>query len=178
MGLLRTALALLAWFFAAAAVLAIVLGLVSLRSPWWSNATGSGFQLHRWVLTVRWYPTGVLGGVPPGWRSGPQDEASVRMSVAGRLRAREQSRWVYDIVTAYDWPPAPGTTGEIGGLVKVRLPRAALASAATAGLLLLTRRLRWPRRGCCPTCGYSLAGLPSGTACPECGHAKTTPSTR
>lgn len=33
------------------------------------------------------------------------------------------------------------------------------------GLLRSRRRARW---GCCPSCGYNLAGLPRGGPCPEC----------
>lgn len=31
--------------------------------------------------------------------------------------------------------------------------------------------LRRPREGTCPKCNYSLTGLPTGAACPECGKA-------
>ncbi len=33
------------------------------------------------------------------------------------------------------------------------------------------KRSRRVERGLCPACGYSLAGLPAGSACPECGNA-------
>jgi hypothetical protein len=55
-----------------------------------------------------------------------------------------------------------------------------IADAFLCGLLLLAgaalvRWLRawlWRRSGRCPSCGYHLAGLGSGEACPECGKAR------
>lgn len=55
-----------------------------------------------------------------------------------------------------------------------------IANAAFYALLPLSvqmgrawvRRLR-RSRGRCPSCAYNLAGLPSGTPCPECGAAST-----
>jgi hypothetical protein len=45
---------------------------------------------------------------------------------------------------------------------------AALAWVPLRGVGTL-RRWRRSRRGRCPACGYDLAGLAAGTACPECG---------
>ncbi|MCC6661714.1 MAG: hypothetical protein IT437_12605 [Phycisphaerales bacterium] len=42
------------------------------------------------------------------------------------------------------------------------------AAGAPAALAFIPWR-RWRRRGTCRQCGYSLAGLAAGAACPECG---------
>lgn len=43
-----------------------------------------------------------------------------------------------------------------------------LIGAGLASVCWFQRR-RLTRIGCCERCGYPLAGLPSGAACPECG---------
>lgn len=49
-----------------------------------------------------------------------------------------------------------------------------LAAGIPTGLLWWWDRRR-PRAGMCVKCGYDLAGLPAGAACPECGTDRTGP---
>lgn len=37
------------------------------------------------------------------------------------------------------------------------------------------KRRRRLKRGACPTCGYDLKGLATGTLCPECGEQQDAP---
>jgi hypothetical protein len=78
---------------------------------------------------------------------------------------------------AQAWRSAPGWrvfTGRIswgsrGGRSWITVPVWApvLLGAGTIGLVICIERRRLA--GCCSVCGYSLAGLARGTACPECG---------
>lgn len=43
------------------------------------------------------------------------------------------------------------------------------ASLAAVLFWLDRRSLQWKKAGCCPACGYSLAGLAVNMPCPECG---------
>lgn len=71
--------------------------------------------------------------------------------------------------------PTPGMLGvEITHATSVPV----LVLAGTLLVLLTRRCLRRPRAaGQCPSCGYSSAGLPTGT-CPECGKAASAPGHR
>ena len=54
----------------------------------------------------------------------------------------------------------------------------AVALGIPAGLLWIrfARARRVHKTHSCPKCNYSLTGLPAGSACPECGRGKATPS--
>lgn len=60
-----------------------------------------------------------------------------------------------------------------GTLVVVDVPLwsiLAVVAAPTAWFWYRDRRsLRRAEVGCCPACGYDLAGLGAGAVCPECG---------
>lgn len=81
-----------------------------------------------------------------------------------------RNRWPSFDYTRFDWRfTAWGDTMQWGVQVPGWVP--ALASAIGAAWLwrrdaLATAR---ERAGLCAACGYSLAGLPAGGPCPECG---------
>jgi hypothetical protein len=58
-------------------------------------------------------------------------------------------------------------------LVPLWLPTLVFAVPAAWMWRVDVKRRRAAREGCCATCGYSLAGLSAGAACPECGAAVT-----
>jgi hypothetical protein len=50
-----------------------------------------------------------------------------------------------------------------------------LFGLASLSFFAWARYLRRLRPGCCPKCGYQLAGLQQGSVCPECGTAPRLP---
>lgn len=76
------------------------------------------------------------------------------------------------------WKPSariepPGSRATIGGWWSVFIPGWMLLVSATPIAWWWVRRSRRPRPGRCVGCGYSLDGLPAGSACPECGGRPT-----
>lgn len=85
----------------------------------------------------------------------------------------EQGRWVQRERDGGQhsgaWPSWWGTTGAWILYLPLWIPAASVSAIA----LLLWRRAWLVRRSdveySCPTCGYSMAGIKEGAACPECG---------
>ncbi|GJQ29904.1 MAG: hypothetical protein HBSAPP03_17880 [Phycisphaerae bacterium] len=66
----------------------------------------------------------------------------------------------------YGWTPT-----EQWLVVPCWLAAGVLGVIPIVDILGWVRRLRRRREGCCPKCGYDLAGLANGAACPECGNS-------
>jgi hypothetical protein len=110
-----------------------------------------------------------VGGYQCGWAVlGHGQIWVVRSGISGRSGFRTERNdqpigWGFDFYT------------EPGGVWWVHIPLWSLALAAAIPTALLWRADRRAKPvGCCSACGYSLAGLPAGQPCPECGGGGTS----
>ncbi|MCC6320398.1 MAG: hypothetical protein IT438_03055 [Phycisphaerales bacterium] len=111
--------------------------------------------------------------------------------VAGGVAAIEWEAARYEFLSSWgrtsevtwrtDWSPAwtlwffrwefvPGVQGSV--TFPLWLPLALAAIPSNLAWRSELRRRRRERIGKCSTCGYDLAGLAAGVACPECGTGK------
>ncbi|CAG0989038.1 hypothetical protein PHYC_02185 [Phycisphaerales bacterium] len=142
----------LRWAFTAAAVLIIPCWLLSL---FWTAAFGFPpiglVGLYRGTLAVEIPPTWAWPGVPVVWQR-ESDEAIWwflwEVDSSG-FRDFGVPFWMFEVTLL---------------AVAVPLWRAHIRSRRNANPNI------------CRKCGYSRAGLPPGTSCPECGATPSTPS--
>ena len=142
-------------------------------SRWWSYVPAtvqrSEFLIAEGMVEWRWYRR------DPAWRVG----GWVPRSGGGLVKMAEPKlRWIVGMPES-DWTLDLGLVGVARNSavafdkwrVRVMLwPVAAVGFGAGVPLVRAGRRA-WKRRrkGMCPGCGYELAGLADGAACPECG---------
>ena len=128
---------------------------------------------------ARWHATRATGDAP-------KEAIFVSMSNGQKV---ESSGLPFRCVQRIEWTSQAGclidTVAQRGGIPYGKygeslpwLPEWAGLAGDTAvwgtpwlGLFVLVgrwRRIRREKRGLCPACGYALAGLPAGSACPEC----------
>ena len=115
-------------------------------------------------------PSGFLGS-PSGWSVEPLEAPSMNWSWWFRSeQSNDRKQWhaAFGVacVSTGDLRPSGPYVGVWMLLWPVAL---ALTSIATAVLWSGARARRRAMIGCCRACGYSLAGLGKGSACPECG---------
>ncbi|MFT3683867.1 MAG: hypothetical protein QM783_02885 [Phycisphaerales bacterium] len=141
-----------------------VSGWVSLRylTPTWS------LSLWRGTASLTRYESPIPPGVPgyvSGWSSDTSTTGS-RFWGWSWFPIFDEGRGV-----AYFTPAGTGLLTQF-----VRFWPLLLLLWTPAALLLRSGVLarRRARKGACPKCGYSLAGLAEGAACPECGKGAAT----
>jgi hypothetical protein len=152
---------------AAAAMMALSLARVS-----WTGRSMSGVELISGGLRVRWCAPGVgVSGPTPGLSWGGQVGQYFSFSTSGWVSQEKREWWLGRDQVLRSGPSAPmGAGPPVVVWVSIRLWWLAAISDVPGGVLLLVcRRPMGPGR--CPSCGYSLAGLAEGSACPECGRA-------
>ncbi len=124
-----------------------------------SATAGPGrFDLNLAVLTEYGWPFRSLG---EWWRGTSMNNS--RMSRGGYIALPNSTRWPYlwMVPIRPAWP----------GFALNTIFYAALAWGLWQVPLAIRRRRRG-RAGKCVQCGYDLAGLTSGSHCPECGPAR------
>ncbi|CAG0989021.1 hypothetical protein PHYC_02184 [Phycisphaerales bacterium] len=143
----------------------------------WTLTAGVALSLLAFAASARWVAAA-------GWDTIGETSGRIAWLLPGRIRLRWESNPARAplFFGAYSWDRGDeqflwwGSYQMGDGDFELELPlwMPAVACALPATVLWV-RRVRSRRAGHCTGCGYSLDGLRSGAACPECG-ATPTPS--
>jgi hypothetical protein len=128
-----------------------------------------------WMFT--WSLAGYSGEIWDGRVTARRDAEGVKPQTWSLLRAGvpftvvDHFRWNFSVSLSGSpfYGSKPGYWAVAAPLWLAGAPSLA-AIGLVAGVRGLSSGLR-RRRGCCPSCGYSLAGLSRAAPCPECGKA-------
>ncbi|MGH7132724.1 MAG: hypothetical protein ACREJO_12335 [Phycisphaerales bacterium] len=154
----------------------VVTGVWVASGWWWSGYNGRFTQVFVARGTVFVYQRDFVDPtVPQGWST-----------------ARMDAQWEWTVTSTFDdlgfayqgQPNSRVVNGRIAGYMRFSGYRCVLVTLWPVCLLLLCSGsvMLWSARrarrrgvaGVCVKCGYSLAGLPAGASCPECGREGTS----
>ena len=137
----------------------------------WLGLVAASAIFLTWIVSAR-YELPLPGGPSPSamtlWRGRLRSAWYANTNEPGWVRSPAGNSWSFDGPDGFyvDWFPKWWSTAD---LRLVCLPLWIPFMLTTLGALVAWRASKRVPGGTCPTCGYSLLGLPSVDRCPECG---------